>query len=161
MVSPHLYCFIFEQRADYCKSDAAGVHRISRCALTSAMTNCAFILPMTESAVTPMPEIAFPTAEGGRVPGYLAVPAGSGPWPGVVVIQDVLGMTPDLRRITDRFAAHGYLALAPALYGSHRPKIVCMISIMRGHFTGRGPAWGSLLAAGEHLVAESRCTGKV
>jgi carboxymethylenebutenolidase len=108
-----------------------------------------------------MPDIAFPTAEGGRVPGYLAVPEGSGPWPGVVVVHDVLGMTTDLKRITDRFAANGYLALAPALYGSHRPKIVCMISIMRGHFTGRGPAWGSIRAAGEHLVAASRCTGKV
>ena len=61
-----------------------------------------------------MPDITFPAPES-HVPGYLAVPDGQGPWPGVVVVQDVLGMTTDLRRITDRLAACGYLAMAPAL----------------------------------------------
>jgi carboxymethylenebutenolidase len=43
------------------------------------------------------------------LPGYLAVPAGDGPWPGLVVVQDGLGMTADVRRITDRFAAAGFM----------------------------------------------------
>jgi carboxymethylenebutenolidase len=125
------------------------------------MPNCTLNLPMTRSTVPPMPDIAFPIAEGSDVPGYLAVPEGSGPWPGVIVIQDVLGMTADLRRITDRFAASGYLTLTPALYGSRRPKIVCMITTMRGHFTGRGPAWGTVIAAREHLMADTQCTSRV
>ncbi|MGE0215844.1 dienelactone hydrolase family protein [Mycolicibacterium sp.] len=107
-----------------------------------------------------MPDITF-AAKTTRLKGYLATPDGDGPWPGVVVIQDVLGLTTDLRRIADRFAAAGYLALAPDLYDGPRPKIVCMISTIRAHFTGRGPAYGSLLAAREHLVAHPRCTGKV
>lgn len=107
-----------------------------------------------------MPDITYPAPDG-RLPGYLAVPEGDGPWPGVVIIQDVLGMTTDLKRITDRFAAHGYLALAPALYDGHRPKIACMIRTIRSHFTGRGAAYDDLLAARQHLVAEPRCTGKV
>ncbi len=59
-----------------------------------------------------MGDMTIPAAGGIR--GYLAVPAGAGPWPGVVVVHDVLGMTTDLKRITERFfAASGYLALAP------------------------------------------------
>jgi carboxymethylenebutenolidase len=62
-----------------------------------------------------MPHISYdcPT---GALPAYLAVPGGDGPWPGVVVVHDALGLTADLRRITDRFAAGGYLSIAPALY---------------------------------------------
>ncbi len=107
-----------------------------------------------------MPDIVYPAADA-HVPGYLAIPEGDGPWPGVVVIQDVLGLTSDLKRITDRFAAHGYLALAPALYGGHGPKIKCMISTIRSHFTGRGDAYDDLIGAREYLVADRRCTGKV
>ena len=70
-------------------------------------------------------------------------------------------MTTDLKRITDRFAASGYLALAPALYRGHGPKITCMIATIRSHFTGRGAAYDDLLAAREYLIADSACTGKV
>lgn len=107
-----------------------------------------------------MPDITYPAAEG-HIPGYLALPESEGPWPGVVVIQDVIGMTTDLKRITDRFAANGYLALAPALYDSHNPKIRCMISTIRAHFTGRGVAYTDLVAAREYLITDNRCTGKV
>jgi carboxymethylenebutenolidase len=107
-----------------------------------------------------MPDITYQSANC-PVPGYLAIPQGQGPWPAVVVIQDVLGLTSDLKRITDRFAANGYLALAPALYKGHGPKIKCMISVIRSHFTGHGAAYTDLRAAREHLVSDSRCTGKV
>jgi len=106
-----------------------------------------------------VPDTTYPAGEG-RVAGYLVVPEGPGPWPGVVIVQDVLGLTADLRRITDRFAASGYLALAPALY-SHRPKIRCMISTMRAHFAGRGAAYDDLVAARDYLIANESCTGRI
>lgn len=106
-----------------------------------------------------MPDITFASTDS-AVPGYLAVPEGEGPWPAVVIVQDVLGLTADLKRITDRFADTGYLALAPALYG-RGPKIRCMISSIRAHFAGHGPTYDDLVAARQHLLADARCTGKV
>jgi carboxymethylenebutenolidase len=47
--------------------------------------------------------------------GYLAVPP-SGSGPGVVVIQEWWGMVPHIRDVCDRFAAEGFVALAPDLF---------------------------------------------
>src|SRR5437764_13518117 len=46
---------------------------------------------------------------------YLA-PAASGSGPGVVVIQEWWGLVPHIEDVCDRFAAEGFLALAPDLY---------------------------------------------
>jgi len=48
--------------------------------------------------------------------GYLAVPA-SGSGPGLVVIQEWWGLTEHIKDVTDRFAAEGFVALAPDLFG--------------------------------------------
>src|SRR5258706_7196716 len=60
--------------------------------------------------------IDFPS-NGGTTSGYLAEPA-SGParGRGVVVIQEWWGLNQQIRGVADRFAASGYLALAPDLY---------------------------------------------
>jgi dienelactone hydrolase len=51
-----------------------------------------------------------PEVTAGSTPGYLAVPAGSGPWPGMVVIHELFGLNADIRAHADRLAAQGYLA---------------------------------------------------
>jgi carboxymethylenebutenolidase len=55
-----------------------------------------------------------PVIEG--VAGYLTTPAGVGPWPGVVVVQEWWGLDQQTKSIADRFAALGYLAFSPDLY---------------------------------------------
>lgn len=52
----------------------------------------------------------------GTVQGYLARPAGAGPWPALIVIQEWWGLDEQTRRIADRLAGEGYLAFAPDLY---------------------------------------------
>ena len=59
--------------------------------------------------------VTFPS-NGGEAHGYLAVPE-SGRGPGLVVIQEWWGLTSHIADITDRFAAEGFVAVAPDLYG--------------------------------------------
>ena len=47
--------------------------------------------------------------------GYLAVPA-SGSGPGVIVLQEWWGLVDHIKEVADRFAAEGFVALAPDLY---------------------------------------------
>ena len=58
--------------------------------------------------------IEFPS-NGGRAGGYLAVPP-SGGGPGVIVIQEWWGLVPHIEDVCERFAAEGFVALAPDLY---------------------------------------------
>ncbi|MBV9514954.1 MAG: dienelactone hydrolase family protein [Mycobacteriaceae bacterium] len=106
-----------------------------------------------------MPDISY-ACPAGPLPGYQAVPVSHGPWPGVVVVHDALGMTADVRRITDRFASNGYLALAPALYRRGH-KLHCVVSTFTSLRRGLGVAVDDLAAAREHLAADERCTGRV
>ncbi len=55
------------------------------------------------------------SANGGEGSGYLALPpAGRGP--GIIVIQEWWGLVPHIKDVADRFAAEGFVALAPDLY---------------------------------------------
>ena len=47
---------------------------------------------------------------------YLAVPAGDGPFPGVVVAQHASGVDTFIQTVCDRLAQAGYVAAAPDLY---------------------------------------------
>src|ERR1700710_2419271 len=99
-------------------------------------------------------------APGGSLPGYLAVPSGTGPWPAVVVLHEVFGLNDDIRRITERFAAHGYFAFAPALF-QRGTKPLCIASAFRSLATGSGQAVDDIVAAADHLRDDARTTGRV
>jgi carboxymethylenebutenolidase len=55
-------------------------------------------------------------SNGSHAHGYLKLPP-SGSGPGVVVIQEWWGLTSHIASLVDRFAAQGFVALAPDLYG--------------------------------------------
>jgi carboxymethylenebutenolidase len=105
-----------------------------------------------------VPDVELPIREG-HLSAYLAEPEETGPWPAVVVLHEVFGLNDDIRRITDRFAADGYLALAPSLFGGAGP--ACIAGAFRSLATGSGSAVEDILAVTEFLRNDARSTGKV
>lgn len=107
--------------------------------------------------------VTIPT-ENEAIDGYFSVPqpevSGAGPWPGVIVIHDAMGIRDDLREVIDRFATAGYLALAPNLY-SRGGVLRCMQGVARQMLAGGGPAFEDLDAARRLVSERADCTGKV
>ncbi len=60
-------------------------------------------------------EVKIPTTDG-QIPGYRAMPADGGPFPLVLVVQEIFGVHEHIKDICRRFAKLGYCAVAPELY---------------------------------------------
>src|SRR6516164_6343397 len=60
-------------------------------------------------------EVTIPVKDG-EIPGYRAMPASGGPFPIVLVVQEIFGVHEHIKDICRRFAKLGYLAIAPELY---------------------------------------------
>ncbi|MCZ6646724.1 MAG: dienelactone hydrolase family protein [SAR324 cluster bacterium] len=61
------------------------------------------------------------TGKNGTFDGYLALPEGGGPRPGVIVIQEVFGVNSHIKDVTGRVAELGYVALAPDMFWPVEP----------------------------------------
>jgi len=59
-------------------------------------------------------------ANGRMTPGYLNGHAGTGP--GLIVVQEWWGLVDHIKQLADRFAAEGFIALAPDLYHGKQTK---------------------------------------
>jgi carboxymethylenebutenolidase len=105
-----------------------------------------------------MTEVQIPLT--GAMPAYVAVPPGEGPWPGVVVLSDVMGMTSDLRNQADWLASAGYLAVAPDLFFRGN-KVMCLRTIFRDALAGQGQTFDDIEAARAWLAGRGDCTGRV
>ena len=92
--------------------------------------------------------------------GYLAVPAGAGPWPGVVLIHEIFGLDDVQRRHADLLARLGYLTLAVNLFSAGGAKR-CLVSTMTAMIRGKGRAFADIEVAREYLLGSSSCTGKI
>ncbi len=58
-------------------------------------------------------EYPSPRGNSGRMRGYLVQPAGSGPFPAVLVIHENRGLNPYIEDVARRLAVAGFVALAP------------------------------------------------
>jgi carboxymethylenebutenolidase len=95
-------------------------------------------------------ELQIPTPAGKELRASLTLPAGAGPYPGVLVLHEAFGLNDDMRRICRRFADEGYAALAPHLYsagnrlrclsamllGPEQPQSLELIEVARRHLAG-------------------------
>ena len=60
-------------------------------------------------------EVTIPTPDG-QMPGYRAMPEGNGPFPTVLVVQEIFGVHEHIKDLCRRLAKAGYFAVAPELY---------------------------------------------
>jgi carboxymethylenebutenolidase len=92
--------------------------------------------------------------------GHLALPpVGDGPWAGVIVVHESLGLTDDIRQQAERLAAAGYLALAVDLFPDGRLR--CLVPTFRALAAGRGRPFDDIDAARRWLAGREDCTGRV
>jgi carboxymethylenebutenolidase len=107
--------------------------------------------------------IELTSSDGFRLGGYRADPPGA-PRGGLVVIQEIFGVNHHIRNVCDRFAGHGYVALAPALFDRIERDFEC----------GYGPAevehartfiaridWGRMLDDTKAAIDAVAATGRV
>jgi len=106
-----------------------------------------------------MADVGIPTTQG-TMPGYLARPSGAGPAPGVLVLFEAFGSTPEMRAHADRLATAGYLALVPDLY-FWGPKVRCFMATLVAARRRSGRPIDDVEAARAWLAASEECTGKV
>jgi carboxymethylenebutenolidase len=66
--------------------------------------------------------ISLTSADGFQLSAYRADPEGPTRG-GVVVVQEIFGVNSHIRSVADRYAAAGYLAIAPAIFDRVRPGI--------------------------------------
>ncbi|MCU1645107.1 MAG: dienelactone hydrolase family protein [Nocardia sp.] len=99
-------------------------------------------------------------APDGPIDADLATPSGEGPWPGVVVLHDMLGIGTAMRETGRMLADNGYLALAPDLFA--RGRVRCVPGMIRELMSrGEGSTTRDILAARDRLASDPQCTGKV
>jgi carboxymethylenebutenolidase len=106
-----------------------------------------------------MSEVSFHVTGGERI-GYLARPRGAGPWPGVVLIHEIFGLNADIRKLSDRFADTGYLALAPDFYAGGKWR-KCMRVAFQQLAAREGEFFDAVDAAREWLASQEDCTGRI
>ena len=100
--------------------------------------------------------------EGESTLGYLAVPDGSGPFPGLLLVHEWDGLKDRVRQVADAMAAEGYVALAVDLFRGQTGDNATENRALTGQ-VGENPAEmiANLDAAAAFLRARSDMTGKV
>jgi carboxymethylenebutenolidase len=66
-------------------------------------------------------KVELGVADGTRMAAYVARPERGGPHPGLLVFQEAFGVNHHIRNVSERFAAEGYVAIAPELFHRTAP----------------------------------------
>ena len=60
----------------------------------------------------------------GKMEAYVARPKAGGPYPGIVVIQEAFGVNAHIKKVTERIAAEGYVAIAQDIFHREAERII-------------------------------------
>ena len=102
------------------------------------------------------------TARDGHVlDAYAASPAET-PAGGVVIVQEIFGLTAHIRRVVDQYAAEGFFAVAPAMFDRiERDLTLEYVEIQRGLALMRQLEWPAALADVAAAADRARAAGAV
>ncbi|MCW5773968.1 MAG: dienelactone hydrolase family protein [Rhodospirillaceae bacterium] len=107
--------------------------------------------------------ITLKASDGFAVPAYKAMPEGT-PRGAIVVIQEIFGVNAHIKRDADKFAKHGYVAIAPQLFERWAPGLdsgYTMPEIEKCRAIMPSVKWEEVTKDLEAAVAEARKYGKV
>lgn len=60
----------------------------------------------------------------GKMDAYVAQPKDGGSYPGVVVIQEAFGVNDHMKKVTERIAAEGYVAICPDIFHRESERVI-------------------------------------
>ena len=66
--------------------------------------------------------VELTAVDGVKIPAYVAMPEGT-PRGAIVVLQEIFGVNSHIRSVADRYAAQGYVAVAPAMFERAKPGV--------------------------------------
>lgn len=96
----------------------------------------------------------------GKLPLWVEEPRGTGPFAGVVVLHDAMGMTTDLRNQAKWLADAGFVAAAPDLY-SFGGTFGCLFHVVRDAMRGSGRVFDEIEATRQYLLSREDSNGAV
>ena len=108
-------------------------------------------------------DIELTAADGHKLAAYRVDPKGK-PRGAIVVIQEIFGVNRHMRRVTDGYAADGYLAICPALFDRAERGVDLGYGpedIVRGRDLRAKIGWPQVLADMDAAIKEARAAGKV
>ncbi len=107
--------------------------------------------------------IQYASQDGTQINAYMSRPVAAGSYPGVVVIMEAFGLVEHIEDVARRFAAEGYLAIAPNMYTREgSPDLSNMDQVLQTMFSvPDAQAVADLEGAITHLKSQSDSNGKV
>ena len=91
------------------------------CETESKMVPMLMGLAESQAAVIVKEKVALRVPETPPMAAYVARPSAPGRHPGLIVFQEAYGVNSHIRNLTERFAAQGYVAIAPELFHRTAP----------------------------------------
>lgn len=101
---------------------------------------------MSEAFAVTGEDLVIPAPDGG--PAFAALPPGASR--GVVVLHEIMGLQPEIKRAAQRLADNGYAAVAPDLFHG-RPYPICIAGAVRSMYRGAGPHVDQIMRTREWL----------